>query len=49
MPIIGALLDGAALPVAVEPLQVIGIALAAMAIALLSALSFMARCRHSTR
>lgn len=38
MPIIGALLDGAALPVAIEPLQVIGIALAAMAIALLSTL-----------
>ena len=38
MPIIGALLDGAALPVAIEPLQVVGIALAAMAIALLSTL-----------
>jgi lipoprotein-releasing system permease protein len=37
MPIIGAL-DGAALPVAIEPLQVVGIALAAMAIALLSTL-----------
>lgn len=36
MPVIGALLDGAALPVAIEPLQVVGIALAAMAIALLS-------------
>ena len=36
MPIIGALLDGAALPVAIEPLQVVGIALAAMAIALLT-------------
>mgnify|MGYP002618350772 CR=1 FL=1 len=30
--------DGAALPVAIEPLQVVGIALAAMAIALLSTL-----------
>jgi lipoprotein-releasing system permease protein len=38
MPIIGALLDGAALPVAIEPLQVVGIALVAMAIALLSTL-----------
>ncbi len=34
MPIIGAFLDGAALPVAIEPLQVIVIALVAMAIAL---------------
>ncbi|HBC81194.1 MAG TPA: lipoprotein-releasing system transmembrane subunit LolC [Escherichia sp.] len=38
MPIIGALLDGAALPVAIEPLQVVIIALVAMAIALLSTL-----------
>ncbi|KMV33968.1 MULTISPECIES: lipoprotein-releasing ABC transporter permease subunit LolC [Franconibacter] len=38
MPIIGAFLDGAALPVVIEPLQVIGIALLAMAIALLSTL-----------
>ncbi len=38
MPIIGALLDGAALPVAIEPLQVVTIALVAMAIALLSTL-----------
>ncbi|MCW0134625.1 lipoprotein-releasing ABC transporter permease subunit LolC [Escherichia coli] len=38
MPIIGVLLDGAALPVAIEPLQVIVIALVAMAIALLSTL-----------
>lgn len=38
MPIIGALLDGAALPVAIDPLQVVGIALVAMAIALLSTL-----------
>ncbi|EHC35688.1 Lipoprotein releasing system transmembrane protein LolC, partial [Salmonella enterica subsp. enterica serovar Adelaide str. A4-669] len=38
MPIIGAFLDGAALPVAIEPLQVIVIALVAMAIALLSTL-----------
>ena len=35
---IGVLLDGAALPVAIEPLQVIVIALVAMAIALLSTL-----------
>ena len=35
---LGALLDGAALPVAIEPLQVIVIALVAMAIALLSTL-----------
>ncbi|WP_058909708.1 lipoprotein-releasing ABC transporter permease subunit LolC [Entomohabitans teleogrylli] len=38
MPIIGALLDGAALPVAIEPFQVVAIALVAMAIALLSTL-----------
>lgn len=38
MPLIGAVLDGAALPVAIEPLQVITIALAAMAVALLSTL-----------
>ena len=38
MPIIGVLLDGVALPVAIEPLQVIVIALVAMAIALLSTL-----------
>lgn len=38
MPIIGALFDGAALPVAIEPLQVVGIALVAMVIALLSTL-----------
>jgi len=38
MPIIGAFLDGAALPVAIEPLQVIAIALIAMLIALLSTL-----------
>lgn len=38
MPIIGAFLDGAALPVAIEPLQVVVIALVAMAIALLSTL-----------
>jgi len=38
MPIIGAFLDGAALPVAIEPLQVVGIALVAMVIALLSTL-----------
>lgn len=38
MPIIGALLDGAALPVVIEPLQVVAIALVAMAIALLSTL-----------
>ncbi|EMB4653060.1 lipoprotein-releasing ABC transporter permease subunit LolC [Klebsiella aerogenes] len=38
MPIIGAFLDGAALPVAIEPLQVIIIALVAMALALLSTL-----------
>ena len=38
MPVIGAFLDGAALPVAIEPLQVVGIALIAMLIALLSTL-----------
>ncbi|ELY4320448.1 lipoprotein-releasing ABC transporter permease subunit LolC [Cronobacter turicensis] len=38
MPVIGAFLDGAALPVVIEPLQVISIALAAMAVALLSTL-----------
>ncbi|EPH6760749.1 lipoprotein-releasing ABC transporter permease subunit LolC [Cronobacter dublinensis] len=38
MPVIGAFLDGAALPVVIEPLQVIGIVLAAMAVALLSTL-----------
>ena len=38
MPVIGMLLDGAALPVAIEPVQVIVIALVAMAIALLSTL-----------
>ena len=38
MPIIGAFLDGAALPVAIEPLQVIIIALVAMVLALLSTL-----------
>ncbi|PKE37492.1 lipoprotein-releasing system transmembrane subunit LolC, partial [Klebsiella pneumoniae] len=36
--IIGAFLDGAALPVAIEPLQVIVIALVAMVLALLSTL-----------
>ena len=38
MPVIGILIDGAALPVAIEPLQVVTIALIAMAIALLSTL-----------
>jgi lipoprotein-releasing system permease protein len=38
MPIIGAFLDGAALPVAIEPLQVTMIALVAMVLALLSTL-----------
>ncbi|MEC5341157.1 lipoprotein-releasing ABC transporter permease subunit LolC [Brenneria populi] len=38
MPALGLLLDGAALPVAIEPLQVTVIAVAAMAIALLSTL-----------
>jgi len=38
MPVIGILIDGAALPVAIEPLQVVTIALVAMAIALLSTL-----------
>lgn len=38
MPVIGALLDGAALPVAIEPLQVVTIAVLAMVIALLSTL-----------
>ncbi|MFI8418468.1 lipoprotein-releasing ABC transporter permease subunit LolC [Serratia sp. NPDC078593] len=38
MPILGALIDGASLPVAVEPLQVTMIAVAAMAVSLLSTL-----------
>ncbi|EJC1153306.1 lipoprotein-releasing ABC transporter permease subunit LolC [Cronobacter sakazakii] len=38
MPVIGAFLDGAALPVVIELWQVIGIALSAMAVALLSTL-----------
>ncbi|BDH46258.1 transporter [Salmonella enterica subsp. enterica serovar Choleraesuis] len=38
MPVIGALLDGAALPVSIEPLQVLTIVIVAMAIALLSTL-----------
>lgn len=38
MPVIGAFLDDAALPVVIEPWQVIGIALSAMAVALLSTL-----------
>lgn len=38
MPIIGAFLDGAALPVAIEPLQVTIIVLVAMVLALLSTL-----------
>ena len=38
MPVIGILIDGATLPVAIEPLQVVTIALVAMAIALLSTL-----------
>ncbi|MCG8154735.1 lipoprotein-releasing ABC transporter permease subunit LolC [Brenneria goodwinii] len=38
MPMLGLLLDGAALPVAIEPLQVITIAVVAMVIALLSTL-----------
>ncbi|EJJ0659021.1 lipoprotein-releasing ABC transporter permease subunit LolC [Cronobacter sakazakii] len=38
MPVIGAFLDGAVLPVVIEPWQVIGIALSAMAVALLSTL-----------
>ncbi|ELY5869984.1 lipoprotein-releasing ABC transporter permease subunit LolC [Cronobacter sakazakii] len=38
MPVIGAFLDGAALPVVIEPWQVIGIAFSAMAVALLSTL-----------
>ncbi|NCH34792.1 lipoprotein-releasing ABC transporter permease subunit LolC [Cronobacter sakazakii] len=38
MPVIGAFLDGAALPVVIESWQVIGIALSAMAVALLSTL-----------
>lgn len=36
MPVLGALLDGAALPVAIDPLQVTVIALSAMVVALLS-------------
>ncbi|KAA9001218.1 lipoprotein-releasing ABC transporter permease subunit LolC [Affinibrenneria salicis] len=38
LPMLGLLLDGAALPVVIEPLQVVSIALVAMAIALLSTL-----------
>ncbi|WP_299996539.1 lipoprotein-releasing ABC transporter permease subunit LolC [uncultured Cedecea sp.] len=38
MPVIGILIDGASLPVAIEPLQVVTISLVAMAIALLSTL-----------
>ncbi|MCS3433640.1 lipoprotein-releasing ABC transporter permease subunit LolC [Klebsiella sp. BIGb0407] len=38
MPVIGILIDGATLPVAIEPLQVVTIALVAMVIALLSTL-----------
>jgi lipoprotein-releasing system permease protein len=38
MPVIGAMLDGAALPVDINPVQVTVIALAAMAVALLSTL-----------
>jgi lipoprotein-releasing system permease protein len=38
MPIIGALLDGATLPIAIDPVQVIVIAVVAMAVALLSTL-----------
>ncbi len=38
MPVIGVLIDGASLPVAIEPMQVMGIALVAMFIALLSTL-----------
>jgi len=38
MPIVGAMLDGASLPIDIEPMQVTIIALVAMAIALLSTL-----------
>ncbi|KHN50626.1 lipoprotein-releasing ABC transporter permease subunit LolC [Pectobacterium fontis] len=38
MPILGVLLDGAALPVAIDPMQVVTIAISAMVIALLSTL-----------
>ncbi|GKX42735.1 lipoprotein-releasing ABC transporter permease subunit LolC [Pectobacterium carotovorum] len=38
MPILGVLLDGAALPVAIDPVQVVTIAISAMVIALLSTL-----------
>ncbi|MEI7244791.1 lipoprotein-releasing ABC transporter permease subunit LolC [Pectobacterium carotovorum] len=38
MPIVGVLLDGAALPVAIDPVQVVTIAISAMVIALLSTL-----------
>ena len=38
MPILGALIDGASLPVAVDPLQVTIIAVVAMAVSLLSTL-----------
>ncbi|PWC14172.1 lipoprotein-releasing system transmembrane subunit LolC [Brenneria roseae subsp. americana] len=38
MPMLGLLIDGAALPVAIDPLQVVSIALSAMLIALLSTL-----------
>jgi lipoprotein-releasing system permease protein len=49
MPVIGAFLDGAALPVAIEPLQVVVIAGGNGHRAVVYALSFLARCRHSTR
>lgn len=48
MPVIGAFLDGVALPVAIEPLQVILIALVAMVIALLSTL-YPSWCAASTQ
>ena len=46
---LSALLDGAALPVAIEPLQVVGIAGRDGHCAAFYALSFLAGCRHSTR
>lgn len=50
MPILGALIDGASLPVAVDPLQVTIIAVVAMTVSpVVHALSFMARCRRTTR
>nr|VXZ86123.1 Lipoprotein-releasing system transmembrane protein lolC [Klebsiella pneumoniae] len=49
MPIIGAFLDGAALPVAIEPLQVIVIARWRWCWPCCLRCTLPARCRHPTR